>query len=192
MSLKKKIVYYLSLMVLSPSIAFSDTSGSVSLEESSSSSIIIRTPIRATREKVWEVMADFKNYGVWNGWVGRIDGDAKEGATVHAYGKSANIKLDLKITSLQKPHAICWTDVTWFTHFGLGGWRCRTIEDLADGSGVMFTNHFVYTGPFKWALRFWTREGLVKGMTLENESLRDYVENKQTSNNMDELDMFLP
>lgn len=148
----------------------------MSINEDSSSPIIITTVINSSVEKVWDAIIDFKNYGHWNGWVSKIDGEAREGAIVRAYGKTSDLALDLKITRLEQPRVLCWDDVTWFTYFGVGGWRCRTIEVLPDGKSVKFTNHFEYSGVFRWLFSLSTREMLVSGMTLENESLRNFVE----------------
>lgn len=144
--------------------------------EDSDSPIIISTVIKSSAQKVWDTMVDFKNYGLWNAWVGKIDGEAKLGSVVRAYGRESDISLDLKITKLKEPHILCWDDVTWFTNLGVGGFRCRIIEELPDGSGVKFTNHFEYRGVFRWLFSLSTREMLTKGMTLENESLREYLE----------------
>jgi hypothetical protein len=139
------------------------------------SPIIVTTVIKSTMEKVWDVMIDFDNYSAWNKWVVKMEGEAKEGARVVAYSESG-ASLQLKITNLQAPHTICWVDVTWFTHLGVGGWRCRTIAPNPDGEGVLFTNHFEYTGIFHGVLDYFSRNALKKGMQLENESLRDFVE----------------
>ena len=137
--------------------------------------IIVTTSMDSTVQEVWDVMIDFKNYGDWNRWVVRLEGDAEEGATVRAYNETG-LSLDLQITSIEEPYEICWVDVTWFTHFGFGGWRCRSIEALPDGEGIKFTNHFEFTGVFGGMLDCFTREQLEQGMTLENESLREFVE----------------
>jgi len=118
-------------------------------------------------------MVDFKNYDKWNKWY-RLEGEAKDDSIVKAYGESGP-NLDLKITKMGE-NTLCWTDVSWFTHFGLGGWRCRTVEANADGSGVKFTNHFEYTGPLRFMLKLGTREALLEGMTLENQNLKAFVE----------------
>ena len=70
----------------------------------------------------------------------------------------------------------CWVDVTWFTNFGAGGWRCRRIEELPNGAGVRFVNHFEYTGIFASALERATIDFLQKGMQQENANLKTYME----------------
>ena len=75
-----------------------------------------------------------------------------------------------------EPKEICWVDVTWFTKFGLGGWRCRSIEKLPNGEGVRFVNHFEYTGIFGRVLEKASRDFIEKGMQLENANLKSYVE----------------
>ena len=139
--------------------------------------IVVTTVMDSTVQRVWDVMIDFKNYGDWNRWVVKLEGEAIEGARVRAYNEAGS-SLDLEITSIQEPYKICWNDVTWFTHFGLGGWRCRSIEALPDNQGIKFTNHFEFTGIFGGALDYFARDYLEKGMKLENESLRDFVEAK--------------
>lgn len=140
--------------------------------------IDLQTTIESSPQAVWDVMMDFKNYGAWNRWVVRIDGEAGVGNTVRAYAPSGTA-LDLRITSIREPYESCWVDVTWFTHLGVGGWRCRAIEPSPDGRSVVFRNHFEYTGPFAAVLDHLTRDTLVKGMTLENESLKAYVESRR-------------
>jgi len=140
--------------------------------------VVVSTIIQSTAQEVWDVMLDFKNYADWNRWVVRIDGDPIRGGWVRAYN-AQGAALDLRITSIQAHQSICWTDVTWFTHFGVGGWRCRNIEVLPDGQGVKVTNHFEYTGVFALALDLASRKYLEYGMKLENESLRDFVEGRR-------------
>ena len=139
--------------------------------------IDVATVMDSTVQKVWDVIVDFKNYGAWNRWVVKLEGEAVKGGRVRAYDKSGTA-LDLEITSIQEPYRICWNDVTWFTRLGLGGWRCRSIEALPDNRGIKFTNHFEFTGVLGGALDFFTREFLEKGMKLENDSLREFVESR--------------
>lgn len=141
--------------------------------------IEVSTFIQSSPQKVWNVMADFENYGRWNAWVSKLEGSLEVGSKIRAYDRAGR-SLKLQITSINEPFEICWNDVTWFTHFGLGGWRCRRIVPLADRSGVQFVNHFEFTGVFGGALEHYTREYLTKGMTLENESLKKYVETGST------------
>ena len=131
--------------------------------------------INSTAEKVWAVLVDFEHYGKWNQWVPRLEGKPELGATVKAYANSGP-HLDLKITSFVEPKEICWVDVTWFTNFGAGGWRCRRIEELPNGAGVRFVNHFEYTGIFASALERATIDFLQKGMQQENANLKTYME----------------
>ena len=131
--------------------------------------------INGTAEKVWAALVDFEHYGKWNQWVPRLEGKPELGATVKAYANSGP-QLDLKITSFVEPKEICWVDVTWFTNFGAGGWRCRRIEELPNGAGVRFVNHFEYTGVFASALERATLDFLQKGMQQENANLKTYIE----------------
>lgn len=138
-------------------------------------SIEYRIPIKGTAEQVWDAIANFADYGKWNQWTFRIDGDPALGAKLKAYASSGG-HLDLKITSFVEDKEICWVDVTWFTRLGAGGWRCRRIEKLPDDEGVVFINHFQYTGVFGGALERVTRDFLEKGMQQENQNLKDYIE----------------
>lgn len=131
--------------------------------------------IKATPQEVWEVITDHENYGDWNEWVVRIEGEAKVGSKVRAYAESGT-SLKLRITEMTPPFKICWVDITWFTYLGAGGWRCRSIKPHADGKGVLFLNHFEYTGPFAGVLDYLSRETLIEGMSLENQNLKDYLE----------------
>ena len=138
--------------------------------------IVVTTDIDSTVDEVWQVMIDFQNYDTWNTWY-RLEGEAKEGATVKAYGESGG-HLDLQITKMGQ-NTVCWTDVSWFTHFGLGGWRCRSVAPNPDGSGVKFTNHFEYSGPLRFILEYSTSKTVLDGMTLENQNLKSFVEKNQ-------------
>ena len=40
--------------------------------------------IKASAKKVWDVVADFANYGKWNEWTNRLDGKPELGAIVKA------------------------------------------------------------------------------------------------------------
>lgn len=138
-----------------------------------SDAIVVMEDINSTVDKVWQVLIDFKNYDKWNSWY-RVEGVAKEGATVQAYDDLGS-RLDLKITKIDE-NTLCWTDVSWFTNFGLGGWRCRTVMVNPDGAGVRLINHFEYSGPFRFILELATRKILLDGITLENKNLKAFVE----------------
>ena len=141
--------------------------------DSTQDRIVVTTDIDSTVDEVWNVMIDFENYDRWNKWY-RLEGEAKEDATIKAYGESGK-HLDLKITKMDE-NTLCWVDVSWFTHFGLGGWRCRTVVANSDGNGVKFVNHFEYTGPLRSLLAFGTRKAVIEGMILENRSMKEFVE----------------
>ena len=136
--------------------------------------IIVSTVIDSTVEKVWDLLIDFKNYENWNKWY-KIEGEAKVNAYIKALDIDSGRHLDLQISSMEKNHSICWIDVTWFTWFGVGGWRCREIEALPDGK-VKLTNHFGYSGIFQIPFKAYTRQLLVDGMTLENRNIKEYLE----------------
>jgi hypothetical protein len=138
--------------------------------------ISVTTAIDSTPQEAWDVMVDFKNYGDWNDWVVQLDGEAKIGSVVKAYSNSGQL-LKLKITKMQRPYKLCWVDVTWFTKFGLGGWRCRTIKSNPNGEGILFINHFEFTGVFGGVLDLFARNFLKEGMELENTNLKDFLEN---------------
>jgi hypothetical protein len=137
--------------------------------------IVVTTDIDSTVDEVWQVMINFENYNAWNTWY-RLEGEAKEGTKIKAYGESGG-HLDLKITKMDE-NTLCWTDVSWFTHFGLGGWRCRSVAPNPDGNGVKFTNHFEYSGPLRFILECGTSKTVLEGMTLENQNLKNYVEKR--------------
>lgn len=134
-----------------------------------------RIVIKGSAQKAWDAIADFDNYANWNQWMVRLDGEPELGAYVKGYADSG-LHLDLKITSFRPLKEICWVDVTWFTHLGAGGWRCRRIEELPNGKGILFINHFQYTGTFGRALEYVTRDFLEEGMQLENQNLKAYIE----------------
>lgn len=136
-----------------------------------------RIVIKGTTQQVWDAIANFEDYGQWNQWMVRLEGEPELGAYVRGYAASGG-HLDLKITSFEERKEICWVDVTWFTHLGFGGWRCRQIEELPGGKGVLFINHFQYTGTFGQALEYVSRDFLEEGMLLENENLKSYVESQ--------------
>lgn len=138
-------------------------------------SIEYKIAIKGSAEQVWETIAQFDDYAQWNQWTVKLEGEPALGAHVKAYARSGG-HLDLKITSFEEKREICWVDVSWFTHLGAGGWRCRRIEQLPNGEGVLFVNHFQYTGVFGPALEQVTRDFLEEGMQLENQNLKDFIE----------------
>ena len=148
-------------------LASDDGSGLDSLEYS--------VVIKGTSEQVWATIADFEGYANWNEWMVRLDGEPELGAYLKGYAASG-MHLDLQITSFIPNQEICWVDVTWFTNLGVGGWRCRSIQELPDGQGVLFVNHFQYTGTFGRALEYVTRDFLVQGRQQENANLKAYIE----------------
>jgi hypothetical protein len=178
---EKSMLFRNSLISLCCVLAFASVASAEESEHEKNKKmfapIIVTTVINSSEEKVWDVMLDFQNYARWNPWVDKLDGEAKLGSRVKAHGKMGNSTgtLDLQITTMKKPNSLCWVDVTWFTHFGLGGWRCRTVEAIPDGK-VKLTNHFEFTGIFGFILDSMSRENLEKGMLAENEGLRDFVE----------------
>lgn len=142
------------------------------------STLTVSTIIKASPKKIWDVMVDFKNYGLWN--IYTIDGEAKKGATVQMHSKGFTDSwlidhLDLKIYKLVENQTLCWIDVSNFTYLGAGGFRCRTIKPLADDR-VLFVNHFEYTGIFWRLLKWKTYDDLKKGLKDENEALKRCIE----------------
>lgn len=133
--------------------------------------------IRGSAEHVWDTIADFEGYGNWNEWMVKLEGEPEVGARLKGYAESG-MHLDLEITSFEPMKEICWVDVTWFTKFGLGGWRCRSIEPMPNGKGILFVNHFQYTGAFGGVLEYFSRGFLEEGMQLENENLKAYIERR--------------
>lgn len=140
--------------------------------------ITVTTVINATAQEVWDVLIDFKNYGQWNQWNVKLEGEAKIGSKLKAYTEVDGKSLKLKITKMEAPYNLCWVDVTWFTKFGLGGWRSRMIRPNPNGNGVILINHFEYTGIFGGILDRYTREFLELGLEQENRNLRDFIEDK--------------
>jgi hypothetical protein len=141
-----------------------------------SDQIFISTEINSTVDDVWKTMIDFQNYGKWNRWY-QIRGEPIKGALIQAYSGSG-VNLDLQITKIED-NAICWVDVTWFTKFGLGGWRCRSVKPNPNGLGVIFINYFEFTGPMRFILKIGARRLLIDGMKMENQNLKDFIENGQ-------------
>jgi hypothetical protein len=134
----------------------------------------VTTDINSTESKVWDVLVDFKNYPQWNSWY-RIEGEAKLGALIKAYSKDQH--LDLQVTKIDEG-SVCWVDVTWFTHLGMGGWRCRSVWKNPIDNRVKFTNHFEFTGPLRIVLKVAARKMLLNGMIQENHGLKNFVERK--------------
>ncbi|MDB9786848.1 hypothetical protein OAB57_01970 [Bacteriovoracaceae bacterium] len=141
--------------------------------------VVVETIINDTTiDDVWDILIDFDNYEYMNDWV-KIEGEARVGEVVKVSTIKGSTTLLLEITSIVATgnvREICWDDVTWFTKYGLDGWRCRTIESLPDRNAVKLTNHFEYTGIFGGVLAFFTRNVLKEGMTLENTSLKKIIE----------------
>ncbi len=160
-----------SLFVFKPAVAFAQD-----VIDQGPDQIVVTTDVDSTLNEVWQVMIDFESYRNWNKWY-RLEGEAQVGSVVKAYMESGGIHLDLKITKMDE-NTLCWKDVTWFTNLGLGGWRCRTVWANPDGTGVKFTNHFQFSGPFRAVLKVAAREALLKGMLQENQNLKAFVERR--------------
>ena len=67
--------------------------------------------IKASPEKVWNLLCDFKNYPIWNPFILSIEGELKKGNYLHVKLKpegSAGMTFKPEIIDLEPNKVFCW------------------------------------------------------------------------------------
>lgn len=146
----------------------------------SARAIVLReeTVIAATPERVWAVLVDLPGYAAWNPWLVRVDGEAKQGATVWADVVLGADRMHAKhlVLAVEPNTRFCWRDAGWTTAF-VYGQRCRWLALRPDGT-VLFRQELLLAGSSrKLALR---RHGpaLRAGLAAETAALRRRAESR--------------
>ncbi|MCY4045811.1 MAG: SRPBCC domain-containing protein [Cellvibrionales bacterium] len=132
--------------------------------------------IKATDEKVYQILTDLKNYHRWNPWViDCSDGMINEGELTEVTVKlgKKTMKVKHKIVTL-KPHSrFVWCDTGWFTLFAFGQ-RERTIEPCE--GGVNYKVILKVTGPLAFVASLLYKKDLIHGLTQETQALKQWCE----------------
>jgi uncharacterized protein YndB with AHSA1/START domain len=136
------------------------------------------TFIRATPERVYQILTDLPKYDQWNPFNTRVDGGpAVEGGklTVTVKMGKREMKVRHQILTMKPHHKFAWRDLGWFTLFAYGE-RARTIEP--DGEGARYRVELVVTGPFAWLAKMQFGKHIEAGMKSETDALKRLAETR--------------
>lgn len=78
--------------------------------------VLIETPVAAPAELVWDVLADFPRYGVWNPFITSIEGDLAVGAELRATFEMPGRKprtFTPTVINVDPGHEIAWLGRLW-------------------------------------------------------------------------------
>jgi uncharacterized protein YndB with AHSA1/START domain len=108
---------------------------------------VSRTVIRATPEKVWEILTNASGYAEWNPEIGAIEGGMASGTRFHARVKIANGAIrpvSMRVTAFAPPSRMEWTG-----GLPLGLFKSRRLFTVtpADDGGVDFRMLVTMSGP---------------------------------------------
>jgi hypothetical protein len=107
-------------------------------------SFAVSTKIRATPERIWNLLTDAGGYVRWNNTVDRVEGAIAPGGRVTVYAKiNPGRAFPLKVTSFDSPRTMVWSGGMPLGLFR--GERTFTLVPAADGA-VAFTMREVYSG----------------------------------------------
>ena len=107
-------------------------------------SFAVSIKIRATPERIWNLLTGAAAYPRWNTTVERVDGTIAPGSSVTVYAKiNPGRAFPLKVASFDAPRAMVWSGGMPLGLFR--GERTFTLQPGADGT-VEFTMREVYSG----------------------------------------------
>ncbi len=69
-----------------------------------------RVDIDAPAEQVWDVVTDFKSYGLWNPLLSKVEGDLVVGNSLRVYTTFIPVALPATVKVAHKPHHFEWKD----------------------------------------------------------------------------------
>lgn len=131
--------------------------------------------IKATPEKVYQVVSETENYHLWNPWNIKGSGVAVVGEHVDIDFRFGTQEMTVKhkILEMVPNKRFVWCDTGWFTLFAYGE-RSRFIEPT--GEGVLFRCEIRVTGILSWLAKMLYFEKISTGMKLEIDALKAYSE----------------
>jgi hypothetical protein len=103
-----------------------------------------KTLIRASREKIWDLLVDLPNWPSWNTTVDKTEGIVALGKKVKVFVKlSPGRAFPVKVSELDKPSKMVWTG-----GMPLGLFKgVRTYTLTPNGDAVEFHMREVFSGP---------------------------------------------
>lgn len=129
--------------------------------------------IRATPQKVWNVLTDFKSYPQWNPFITSINGDVATGSRIEVTLQqpgSSPMKMRPKVLVMDQPQEFRWIGHLLFPGL-FDGEHAFEIRDNGDGSST-FVQSERFGGILVPLLRNMLDTKTVKGFTLMNEALK--------------------
>jgi uncharacterized protein YndB with AHSA1/START domain len=104
----------------------------------------VKTTIRATPERIWQLLTDAAGYSRWNNTVDKVDGKIASGERVTVHPKiNPGRAFPVKVTEFEAPRRMVWTGGMPLGLFK--GERTFTLTPLQNGD-VEFSMREEYTG----------------------------------------------
>jgi hypothetical protein len=104
----------------------------------------VKTSIRATPERIWELLTDAAGYTRWNSTVEKIEGDIARNARIKVHAKiSPGRTFPVMVTAFEPGRRMVWTG-----GMPLGLFKGERVFTLTPGAadGVEFSMREEYTG----------------------------------------------
>lgn len=141
-----------------------------------------RIEIKATPERVWQILTDFASFPEWNPFIRRVEGEAKEGQTLDVYIEpSGGRGITFRPTVIK---ATPCEELRWRGRLGRSGlvngehiFRIETVNE----ERVRFVQREEVTGLLagSWSAR--SEEDTWRGFREMNKALKDRAELGQPS-----------
>lgn len=137
--------------------------------------------IRAGRDRVWNILMDFKSYPEWNPFIVQIEGEPVKGKRLRNTLRNGDKTYVFKprILELEAPHRFSWLGSLWFR--GLFDGRHQFgIEDLGDGQ-VKLVHSETFSGILSGMILRKIREETRNNFIRMNEALKKRAESWETA-----------
>ena len=137
--------------------------------------------IAAAPHEVWRVLVDFANYGQWNPFIDRIEGEARLGAKIKVHVKALGLPpmpLDAEIVTLEDDREIVWRSGLFAK--GLFD-RDHIISVEGTATGTRLRQIQTFEGPMASTAAILGEGPVRHGLTRMNDALKRKVETPATA-----------
>ncbi len=134
--------------------------------------------IKATDQKVFDIIADFSNYSAWNQWIHFAQENQDGTVTVKTRIKGKEKTFGHKMIEATAPHTFHWCDMGWFTKLAFGQ-RIRHIEKISD-SECKYSCELRVEGIAEKLADKTHGQFMREGMKAEADSLKVYAESSNS------------
>lgn len=132
--------------------------------------------IHATRERVYDLIADVDRYADWNPWNFEAWGGPAEAGNIVTMSVKLGrrtLRVAHEVLESSRGERLVWRDLGWFTALASGE---RARELTPDPAGTRYRVVLTITGPFAWLVRLWFGRDLAAGLQQETDALKAAAE----------------